>query len=127
MKNFIFFIVIFVVLLLIGFSLISFVKNEKSKSQTLVAPATYEYYWSQTCPHCANVAKFMDSWEGRDKIQMEKFEVNESRDNAVKFYERGTLCNISKNELGVPLLVTPEGKCFMGDTPVIDYLSSLDL
>lgn len=88
-------------------------------------PENYEYFWSQTCPHCANVAEFMDTWKGKDRFKMEKIEVNESKENTVLFLERGTkICNISANRLGVPLLVTPEGKCFSGDTPIIDYLKS---
>jgi glutaredoxin-related protein len=91
-------------------------------------PSQHQYFWSKTCPHCANVAEFMDTWEGKDVFEMEKFEINESTENTLLFLDRGTnICKIPRSTLGVPLLVTPEGKCFSGDTPIIDYLKSLEL
>ena len=129
MKNFIFFIGILTVLIVIGGIFISSTKQESSNQsqEALVPPTNHEYYWSETCPHCANVAEFMESWEGKDKFQMQKFEVNQSRDNALKFYQRGIYCQISRDNLGVPLLVTPGGECFSGDEPIIQYLKDLDL
>ena len=35
----------------------------------------YEYYWGDGCPHCKIVADFMETWEGKDKIKITKFEV----------------------------------------------------
>jgi glutaredoxin len=87
---------------------------------------SYEYYWSSTCPHCKNVADFMESWDKKDSIVIEKMEVNQSAPNAQKLIQRGNLCKLSPNEVGtVPLLVTPEGKCYLGDAPIIDFLKSL--
>lgn len=91
-------------------------------------PPSYEYFWSVSCPHCANVQEFVDGWVGKDKIQIDKFEVNESFENKKKFLDRGTFCQIPRNELGVPLLVTPESPpCLFGDEPIIEYLKNLDI
>ncbi len=128
MKNLILFIGILTVLIIIGGVFINSVKNEgQNESQAIILPTEYEYFWSETCPHCANVAEFMESWDKKDKIQMQKFEVNESLDNKKKFVERGDFCQIPRNQLGVPLLVTPEGICYPGDGPIIEYLKGLEL
>jgi|SRR3989344_2043805 len=128
MKNFIFFAVILIVLIIIGAVFLNSVKNEsQNQSQAIVLPTEYEYFWSETCPHCANVAEFMESWDKKDKIQMQKIEVNESLDNKKKFVERGDFCQIPRNQLGVPLLITPEGICLSGDEPIIEYLKNLEI
>lgn len=93
-----------------------------------VPPQFHQYFWSETCVHCANVAEFMNTWEGKDKLEMDKYEVNESEENRKLFIENGAdICKIPTNKLGVPLLVTPEGKCFFGDTPIIEYLKGLSI
>lgn len=97
-----------------------------SRSSSPTLPSSYEYFWGTTCPQCAVVAEFLEIWEGKDKILMEKYEVNESKANRDKFVERGRFCNIPLNQLGVPLLVTPEGKCFLGDEPIINFFKELN-
>jgi glutaredoxin-related protein len=88
----------------------------------------HQYFWSETCPKCKNVADFVDTWEAKDVFEMEKIEINESRENTVRFLTQGTkVCNLPRNRLGVPLLVTPDGECFFGDTPIIDYLKNIEL
>ncbi|OGM20220.1 hypothetical protein A2714_02390 [Candidatus Woesebacteria bacterium RIFCSPHIGHO2_01_FULL_38_9] len=133
--NIFLFIILLTILVIIGGVFISFAKDEGQVSNSELgqtAPNIHEYYWSETCPHCANVAEFLENWEKdlpaqAGKLQMEKFEVSKSVENQQKFIARGTFCKIPRSELGVPLLVTPEGECFIGDVPVIDYFKSLEL
>ncbi len=133
--NILLFVILLTILVIIGGVFINFAKEGRQKNlpeQSLVAPSIHEYYWSETCPHCANVAAFLETWEKdlpaqAGKLQMEKFEVSKSAENAKKFIARGTFCKIPRSELGVPLLVTPEGQCLIGDAPVIDYFKSLEL
>ena len=114
---------------------INYVRESETKTipkELTVAPQNYEYYWSETCPHCTNVEEFLEGWEKdlpaqAGKIQMDKFEVNESVKNAQKFIARGTYCKIPRSKLGVPLLITPEGKCLTGDTSIIEYFKGLVL
>lgn len=128
MKNFILFIGIIIIVLVIGGLFINTVKEEEQGgSQALVPPTSYEYFWSETCPHCANVNEFMQTWSGREKIELEKYEVTKSFDNKKKFVERGTFCRISRKELGVPLLITPEGICLVGDEPIIEHLKNIKI
>lgn len=98
----------------------------KGNQKTAFPPSSYEYYWGTTCPHCKNVEEFMNTWDKKDKFTFNKFEVYESQVNANRLIKTGKLCRLPQEELGgVPLLVTPEGKCFAGDTPIIEYLKSL--
>jgi len=97
----------------------------QSEKQTLGLPSYHQYFWSKTCSHCANVAEFIGGWEGKDVFEMEKFEVNESTEGRKLFVDVATgICNKPRNQLTVPLLVTPKGECFSGDTPIIEYLKS---
>ncbi|MFZ3301606.1 MAG: hypothetical protein WA152_02765 [Microgenomates group bacterium] len=87
----------------------------------------YEYYWGDGCPHCKIVDEFFSTWSGKDKINIKKLEVWNNTKNAELMAERAKNCNIVRTEMGVPLLVTPEGKCFIGDQPIIEHYKSLNL
>ena len=85
----------------------------------------YEYYWGDGCPHCKLVEEFYTKWENKDKINLKKFEVWNNTKNAEIMQERAKKCSIDRNQLGVPLLVTPDGKCLIGDEPIINHYKSL--
>ncbi len=87
----------------------------------------YEYYWGDGCPHCKIVDEFTQNWTGKDKINIKKLEVWKNTKNAELMAERAKNCNIVRTEMGVPLLVTPEGKCLIGDQPIIEHYKSLNL
>ncbi len=88
-------------------------------------PTTYEYFWGDGCPHCAKVAEFFDSWDGDEKLTIDKKEVWNNPQNASLMAQRAKTCDIPPTEMGVPFLVTPEGKCIGGDQPIIDFFKSL--
>lgn len=123
MKNFGFFIAIITIIIVVGGVFISMAKSEKSYANT--NPVIDEYFWSVTCPHCKNVADFMDSWDKKDLYQVEKIEINSNSTNQQRFIQRGRFCKIPQKDLGVPLLVTIDGKCLRGDGTIIDYLKNL--
>ena len=93
------------------------------EEEPLEPPTGYEYYWGDGCPHCAKVAAFMDSWENKDKIDLTKYEIWNNAGNASRMNKRAKECNLS--DIGVPLLVKPDGSCVNGDTPIIEYFSNL--
>jgi len=88
---------------------------------------TYEYFWGNGCPHCAAVQEFYDKWEKKDSIKLVKYEVWYDKANAKIMEDRFKKCNPvpPKSEMAVPFLVTPDGKCLVGDTPIIDLYKSL--
>jgi len=114
------------VVIILGVLLLS--KNGSSSGGHLPSPAEYEFYWGESCIHCKNVEDFLSSWDKKDKLSLPRFEVQNNRDNANKLIQRGRDCKLSQDSIGsVPLLVTPEGKCLLGDTPIIEYFKLLNL
>ena len=107
-------IVILVTILILGGGAFLISKNG-SKPIPTPEPGVYEYFWGDGCPHCVIVANFWETWENRAKIKIKKFEIWDNKRNAT----------IPLAEMGVPLLVTPEGECLAGDTSIIDHYKSL--
>ncbi len=99
----------------------------KTKPSEIKLPTGYEYYWGDGCPHCANVAAFLESWDKKDKINLQKLEVWSNPTNAKLMQERYSYCKVDKTQMGVPLLFTPDGKCLVGDVPIIDFLKNIQL
>ena len=94
----------------------------------IVPPVSgYEYYWGNGCPHCEVVDEFFETWEGKDKVTIEKREVWYNKTNAGIMQTRADVCGIARSDLAVPLLVTPEAKCIEGDEPIINFFKGLEL
>lgn len=96
-----------------------------SKPVEIPPLSSYEYYWGNGCPHCKIVDDFYSTWENKEKINLKKFEIWNNTKNAELMAERAKNCNLARNQLGVPLLVTPDGKCLIGDQPIIEHYKSL--
>jgi glutaredoxin len=116
-------VIVFATILLIAGGVMMFSKKEK---QALGLPTTYEYYWSTTCPHCAQVQEFLDSWEGKDKLSLDEKEIGDFA-NSTLLIKRASYCNIPIETVGVPFLFTPEGQCLVGDEPIIEFFKGLSL
>jgi glutaredoxin len=102
--------------------------NRQSTNPTpLPLPSSYEYYWGDGCPHCANVEAFFESWDKKDQVKIDEKEVWKNPTNASLMLQRAKVCNLDTTNIAVPMLVTLDGQCFVGDTPIIDYLKSLSL
>lgn len=131
------------IILLIGFvsgySLLSgknpspSVNSQNSLTAEVASPSaqditgTYEYFWGNTCPHCKNVAAFMETWSLKDKIKIDKKEVYDNADNARLLGKRAIACKIPQDQIPVPFLVTPSDKCIIGDQPIIEYFKKINL
>lgn len=101
--------------------------KETPKSTPLPLPTSYEYFWGEGCPHCAVVDEFFSTWEGRDKVAIDKKEVWGKAANAKILQERAAYCGIRPSDVGVPFLFTLDGKCLSGDEPIINFFKSLEL
>jgi glutaredoxin len=118
----------FLLLTLLGtFIIIVFgvVVLSKSSSPPLPLPVSYEYFWGEGCPHCANVDDFLETWDKKDQIQVEKKEVYQNKENANYLAQRAAYCKLNTNNIGIPFLFTPEGECLTGDEPIIEFFKSL--
>ncbi len=89
-------------------------------------PDSYEYYWGEGCPHCANVEEFLDAWEHKNRVQIDKKEVYNNQGNIALFKSRAKYCELSNNQIGVPFLFTPDGECLVGDTPIINLFEQME-
>lgn len=112
--------VILLTLLVVAGAIVAFSKGATP------APTSYEYFWGEGCPHCTTVEEFIKNWGKAEQIGLVKKEVWKSTKNANLMEQRAASCGISKEEIGVPMLVTPEGKCISGDQPIIDFLNNLN-
>lgn len=87
---------------------------------------SYEYFWGNGCPHCAKVADFFNSSEKDEKVKLIKYEVWYDKNNAKIMEDRFNKCDPKpQGAMAVPFMVTPDGKCLVGDTPIIDLFNSL--
>lgn len=101
-------------------------KGNSPKSYPL--PANLTYYWGEGCPHCARVEEFLSTWVKKDALKIDKKEVWGNSANARELEARYEYCKITNpSEMGVPLLFTPDGKCYSGDVEIINYLKNLEL
>jgi thiol-disulfide isomerase/thioredoxin len=115
--------IITIVIIVAGVFLLSKGTSQKNSN---FPPQNYQYFWGTTCPHCKNVEQFLSSWEKKDAVKIDKYEVYENNTNANLLLQTGKLCNLESSQLGaVPLLVTPKGECFIGDSPIIEKLKSI--
>jgi glutaredoxin len=118
-------IVLTLVLIIGGVFLFSSSDAKRAKATPLPLPTTIEYYSRIGCPHCENVDAFISTWAKKDSVQITDFETGSNNTNAERLIQRSVSCNIPSTEVGVPMFFTPEGKCIVGDTPIIDYLKTL--
>ena len=114
-----------ILIFILGIFLVS--RGGKGSANTnYPTPSNLTYYWGNGCPHCANVEEFLKTWDKKDTVTIDKKEVWYNAANTRELTARYKSCGTtSSNEMGVPLLFTTDGKCYSGDTPIIDYFKSL--
>lgn len=76
------------------------------------------YYYGEECPHCKDVAKFLEDNKITEKTVFSKKEVWHNAANAAEMQKRGEECNLQKQGMGVPFLYA-KGKCYIG-TPDVE-------
>ena len=125
MKNFPLIAVGLTLLVLLGGIFLFSGKKEVSPEPAPATPTAHEYFWGDGCPHCANVDEFFATWEGKDRVEIKKMEVWYNKTNALLYNQRADACQIPKDQRGVPLLYTLDGKCLTGDEPIINFFSEM--
>jgi len=118
------------IIIIAGVFLVTKDSGNGGGNEPLPSPTSYEYYWGNGCPHCTNVESFLEGWdpptgEAGKKVQITKYEVWNNTGNAKRMEQRATTCGIKPQNMGIPLLFTPDGKCYSGDQPIIDYFKSI--
>ena len=123
-KFFLPFVLLAILVIIIGGVLLS---SKQEKQEPLPLPSSYEYFWGDGCPHCAVVEEFLNSWEKKDLVKIEKKEVWKNAANAKYLEQRAESCGYKPSEIAVPFLFTPEGKCLVGDKPIITFFETLEI
>ena len=100
--------------------------NSNSTDREVISTASAEiiYFYSETCPHCKVVKKFILDNDIDKMLPLQYREVNDKTNQAL-FNEKQNQCKDLSDEDkgGVPFMYTPE-KCIIGDTPIIDYFKT---
>ena len=80
-------------------------------------------FYSLTCPHCKIVEAFINENNITKKVNITQLEVSQDSANAKKLIETGNSCKIEQTLIGAVPLLYSEGKCYLGDTPIIEFLN----
>lgn len=81
------------------------------------------FFYGNTCPHCAEVEKWLEENKVEEKITIVKKEVYDNQQNAKELTKAAENCGLPTDSIGVPFLYA-EDKCFIGTPDVINYLST---
>ncbi|MEM5828428.1 MAG: hypothetical protein QW197_02940 [Candidatus Aenigmatarchaeota archaeon] len=82
-------------------------------------------FWGATCPHCKNLFQILkERPELESKLNIIKLEVYFNETNAKLLFEAAKICGLREDSVGVPFLYH-NGKCILGDLPIVNYLESL--
>ncbi|MEM5830551.1 MAG: hypothetical protein QXL82_03535 [Candidatus Aenigmatarchaeota archaeon] len=82
-------------------------------------------FWGATCPYCKNLLQTLKNRpELESKLNIIKLEVYYNETNAKLLFEAAKICGLKEYEIGVPFLYH-NGKCILGDDPIINYLEKL--
>jgi len=76
-------------------------------------------FYGDGCPHCANVEKFLEDNNVKDKIEFEQKEVYHNKQNANELRQKAQACGLSTASIGVPFLWY-KGECRIGDQNIIE-------
>jgi len=94
-------------------------------SQTpLSIPPGNIYFFTATCPHCANVKEYIETNNIKNRIYFVSRDISSDKDAYAIIQLIGQRCGISQNQLAVPLFWDTE-KCYLGDDRVIEYFKTL--
>ena len=82
------------------------------------------YFYSETCPHRANVEAFLKENNIESKLQFAKKEVSKDRLNTPLFFlVAQRKCNLPVDQIGVPFLWSGSS-CIIGEGQVIDFFKA---
>ena len=84
-------------------------------------------FFGDTCPHCKDVEKFISENKIDQKIKISQREVYSNKSNSALFAKTVQgICSdqLTPDGLPVPFLIdTKDKKCFVGTSPIEEYLT----
>jgi len=87
-------------------------------------PAGIVLFYGQGCPHCKDVEDFISQNKIDDKVKITRMEVWYNKDNAALLAQVAKKCGITGNSVGVPFLYDGNGKCYIGEVDVPNFLKA---
>ena len=82
------------------------------------------FYYGESCAHCKIVKEFMNENNITSKIPMMMKESFSNEINGKELIAAGNYCKLPKQDIGAVPLLYVEGKCYLGDADIIDYLKN---
>ena len=88
-------------------------------------PAGIVLFYGAECPHCKVVEDFITQNNINAKVKITQLEVWHNASNAKLLVNVATkICKITGNSVGVPFLYDGNGKCYIGETDVPNFLKA---
>jgi glutaredoxin len=91
-------------------------------TQVTSLPSGIVLFYGQGCPHCADVEKFISQNKIEDKVKITRLEVWYNKSNAALLAQIAQKCGITGGSVGVPFLYDGNGKCYIGEIDVPNFL-----
>lgn len=97
-----------------------------SKSNTSVEPTPLPegtiLFYGDGCTHCKNVEDFISQNKIDDKLKITRLEVWYNKNNAALLGQVVQKCGITSDSVGVPFLYDGNGKCYIGEVDIPNFL-----
>ncbi len=90
--------------------------------QPTALPEGVVLFYGQGCPHCADVEKFISDNKIEDKVKITRLEVWYNKANQELLSQVVQKCGIKADSVGVPFLYDGNGKCYIGEVDVPNFL-----
>jgi len=117
-------VIIFAGFLFWGFQTGSFASIFSGPVKATPLPAGIVLFYGQGCPHCADVDAFIKANNIDQKVKYTKLEVWYNKSNAALLGQVAQKCGITGNSVGVPFLYDGNGKCYIGEVDVPNFLKN---
>lgn len=112
-------ILVSIIILIFAYILIgSSTKKQLEKENTFSPPKDeIVFYYGNTCPHCADVERWMRENKVEEKLKIIKKEIYQNQANAQELDYVAQSCGLNPQRIGVPFLYA-DGKCYLGSDEV---------
>lgn len=109
-------VIVYIILIVLAVLAVFLAFRPKAVSQTTNGVMLFT---RNDCPHCQNVEAFIQQNKIEEKIKFENKEIHDA-DNAKLFMEKTKQCNLTEEQLVVPMIFDGQ-KCIIGPDNIINY------
>ncbi len=110
-----------IILLFVGIVAFVLFFNMNKSSGPVGTSENLVLFYSDSCPHCQNVEKFLEENKVLDKVSYVRKSVDNNSANISELQKRAAACGLS-DSIGIPFLWdSSNSKCLMGDADIIKF------